>query len=73
MHLYNSRVVDPDVARSRPIPSKGPARQVLARQIGSLPQLFARDLPVFVLLDGHRPPLINCVDDIGYGFEGKLM
>jgi hypothetical protein len=32
----------------------------------------ARNLPVVVLVDGHRPPLINCVDDIDFGFEGKL-
>jgi hypothetical protein len=32
----------------------------------------ARNLPVVVLIDGHRPPLIDCVDDIDVGFERKL-
>jgi hypothetical protein len=35
------------------------------------PSCSARNLPVVVVIDGHRPPLIDCVDDIGFSFEGK--
>ena len=32
----------------------------------------SRNLPIVVRIDGRRPPLINCVDDIAVGFQGKL-
>ena len=65
------------VHRSRAVPSKKPRPGRWGpRQIDSVPQLSALNLSVVVLIDEHRPPLIDCVNDIGFGFgfglKGKL-
>jgi hypothetical protein len=63
--LHSSIEVDP--------PVRGPARAGAGQADRQrLPACSARNLPVVVLVDGHGPPLIEGVDDIGFGFKGKL-
>jgi hypothetical protein len=58
----------------RSIPSTGTSSGSCWRGRSAAPHgCSARNLPVVVvLIDGHRPPLIDCVDDISFGYEGKL-
>jgi hypothetical protein len=61
------------IHRSRSIPSRGTSSGRCRQDRSAASHgCSARNLPVVVLIDGHRPPLINCVDDIDFGFERKL-